>query len=312
MSNVGQPKQHVPIFVGSTYEDLIEYRNAVKEALHHLETIVRGMEYFGSKPGTPKDECLKAVRSCRVYVGIFAMRYGSIDEETGKSMTQLEYEEAAKLKLPTLIYLIDEQKQPILPTFVETGPKAEQLTALKDELKKKFMVSFFTSPEDLARRITQDLPPILHDIGVTITDDQLIPAVEDAKALIQRFHARPLKHAGKEVIIDVEIQDEPQGLDADECEALGLPLGDAIERRVKSPLLGDYRRVMATGDMADWLESVPGGTKAQLKIRLVFGKSEDVDYGPEGPVTKVKTHRGYRVVSVLEERPADETHEKTA
>ena len=78
MPKSGEPKQHVPVFVGSTYEDLKDYRKAVMDALHRLETIVRGMEYFGSKPGTPKEECLKAVQSCRAYIGIFAMRYGTL------------------------------------------------------------------------------------------------------------------------------------------------------------------------------------------------------------------------------------------
>ena len=51
MPKSGEPKQHVPVFVGSTFEDLKDYRTAVREALHRLETIVKGMEYFGSKPG---------------------------------------------------------------------------------------------------------------------------------------------------------------------------------------------------------------------------------------------------------------------
>ena len=83
-----------PVFVGSTFQDLQSYRTAVRQALHELEAVVRGMEYFGSLPDTPKEECLRIVRSCRAYVGIFAMRYGSIDEATGKSLTHLEYEEA--------------------------------------------------------------------------------------------------------------------------------------------------------------------------------------------------------------------------
>lgn len=154
-------KQFVPVFVGSTYQDLQEYRASVREAIHRLEAIVRGMEYFGAKPGSPKDECLKVVQSCKVYVGIFAMRYGSIDEETEKSLTHLEYEEACRLKLPILIYLIDEENQPILPKFVEVGENAEKLKALKVELKRKHIVNFFSTPEDLANRISQDLPTIL-------------------------------------------------------------------------------------------------------------------------------------------------------
>jgi hypothetical protein len=83
-----------------------------------MEAVVRGMEYFGSRPETPKDECLRIVRGCRAYIGIFAIRYGSIDPETGKSFAQLEYEEAQRIGLPSLIYLIDEERQPILPSHV--------------------------------------------------------------------------------------------------------------------------------------------------------------------------------------------------
>ena len=98
---IGGPKQHVPIFVGSTFEDLKDYRRAVRDALAQLETIVRGMEYFGSKPGSPIDECLAAVRSCRVYLGVFGMRYGSVPEGHDRSMTHLEYDEAQSSGLPS-------------------------------------------------------------------------------------------------------------------------------------------------------------------------------------------------------------------
>jgi len=177
MDRIGAPKQYVPIFVSSTHQDLKDYRTAVREALHRLEIIVRGMEYFGSKPDSPKDECLKAVKSCRVYIGIFAMRYGSIDEETGKSITHLEYEEAQRLGLPTLIYLIDEENQPVLPKFFDIGENARKLADLKAELKQRLTVSFFTTPEDLAKRISQDLPPILQDIEVEVQKEEkeLIP-----------------------------------------------------------------------------------------------------------------------------------------
>ena len=304
MSSTGQPKQHIPVFVGSTYEDLTEYRNAVREALHRLETIVRGMEYFGSKPGSPKDECLKAVASCRLYIGIFAMRYGSIDEETGKSMTHLEFEEACRLKLPSLIYIIDEEKQPVLPKFVETGPNAERLQALKAELKKKYVVSFFTTPDDLAKRVTQDLPPLLKDIGVTVAQAPPEKVSDDAKTLLRQFQARPAKHAGKELLVDVELLEDFSGVDPDECASLRLPLGDAIERRVKSAALDDYARVMATGEMADWLESVPAGTKARMKIRLMFGKTEQIEHGPDGPIESIRLTRGYRLIALIDEDTA--------
>jgi hypothetical protein len=59
------------------------------------------------------------------------MRYGSIPDGYDRSMTHLEYDEAQRLELPSLIYMIDEDNQPLLPKYVETGPGAEKLRAFK-------------------------------------------------------------------------------------------------------------------------------------------------------------------------------------
>ena len=119
------------------------------------------MELFGALSDTPKEECLRLVRSAQAYVGIFGMRYGHVDSVTGKSLTQLEYEEAQAIHLPTLIYLIDEDCHPVLPKHVETGPSAEKLTTFKSYLKRSHVVNLFSSPEDLAAKVTQDVVRLL-------------------------------------------------------------------------------------------------------------------------------------------------------
>lgn len=302
MEKMGQAKQYVPIFVGSTYEDMKDYRVAVRETLHRLETTVRGMEYFGSKPRSPKQECLKAVRSCLAYIGIFGMRYGSIDEETGKSMTHIEYEEAQRLRLPTLIYLIDEEKQPVLPKFFDTGDNAEKLVNLKDELKKRFTVSFFTTPDDLAKRISQDLPPILESIGVEIQKREENSI--DIKQLVKRFEMRPRRYSGMDVIINGVVRDEIEDVSSDNCDALNLKLGEAIKRKIDFPLLNDTKWVYAEDKMADWLESVEEDTKQKMRIRLIFGKitERNWDYGYNTFIIK-----GYKLIELLEEVKAHAT-----
>lgn len=164
-------KQYVPVFIGSTYEDLIEYRQAVRDVLVRLETIVHGMEYFGSLPGSPLEECLNKVRQSKIYIGIFAMRYGSIESNSGKSFTHLEFEEAQRLKLPSLIYLIDENKQPVLPKFIDTGESATKLKELKNYLKNRFTLSYFTTTDDLAKKISQDLPRLLSKNNIEIAKE---------------------------------------------------------------------------------------------------------------------------------------------
>jgi hypothetical protein len=149
------------IFVSSTFADLRLHRQLVREAIERLEYGSRSMEFFGALPDTPKEECLRLVRSANVYIGIFAMRYGFIDPQSGKSLTQLEYEEAQLARLPCLLYVIDEETHPVLPKHVDTGSSAERLRDLKGVLKKAHVVNFFSSPEDLAAKVTQDIVRLL-------------------------------------------------------------------------------------------------------------------------------------------------------
>ncbi len=160
-------RPNVPIFVSSTFTDMQVYRRKVQDALTQLETIIRGMEQFGSKPGNPVEECLKIVGSCRLYVGVFGMRYGSVPDGYDKSMTHIEYDEAQKLGLPSLVYILDEN-HPIPARNVETGPGAEKLRELKEQLTKRHIVSFFTTPEDLQARIMHDVPSQLEQMGVEV------------------------------------------------------------------------------------------------------------------------------------------------
>lgn len=171
-------QQNLPVFVSSTFVDLQLHCAAVREAMHRLEVVVRGMEYFGALPEAPKDECLRIMRGCRAYVGIFAMQYGSVDPESGKSFTHLEYKEAQRLKLPSLIYLIDEERQPVLPVNVDVGVSGEKLLELKRELRKRHVVSAFTSPEDLAARISQDLPAMAQRMGTPVDKSELDRLIE--------------------------------------------------------------------------------------------------------------------------------------
>ncbi|MBL8311977.1 MAG: DUF4062 domain-containing protein [Burkholderiales bacterium] len=149
------------LFISSTFSDLERHRSLVRDAVSKLEFGSKAMELFGALPDTPKEECLRLVRSAQAFVGIFGMRYGHVDPETGKSLTQLEYEEAQAMRLPTLIYLINEDAHPVLPKHVETGPAAEKLSVFKSSLKKSHVVNFFSSPEDLAAKVTQDVVRLL-------------------------------------------------------------------------------------------------------------------------------------------------------
>jgi hypothetical protein len=154
----------IKVFVSSTYEDLKDYRNECIRVLDRLRDELDidcvGMETFGADDSPPKEYCLRRVQDSDMYVGIFGMRYGSIDEETGASITELEYRKAEEKRLPCLIYLMEEKHTLIRPEHVDTGPKAEKLQNLKRELSntsRGHMVGFFWSPENLAAQLAVDL-----------------------------------------------------------------------------------------------------------------------------------------------------------
>ena len=98
------------IFLSSTYIDLIEHRNAIKEQISRRKMIFSGMEHFGANPDNhpPARVIIEEVGKSDVYLGIFGVRYGHIDQATGLSMTELEYREAKSSNKPMLLYMIKE------------------------------------------------------------------------------------------------------------------------------------------------------------------------------------------------------------
>ncbi|ETZ22823.1 DUF4062 domain-containing protein [Pedobacter sp. V48] len=87
------------IFVSSTFVDLKETREEVLKFLGVLKSDLISMEVFGSDELGALEVCLDGVKQCNFFIGIYAERYGSINPESGLSLTELEYHEAfAKLQ----------------------------------------------------------------------------------------------------------------------------------------------------------------------------------------------------------------------
>jgi hypothetical protein len=151
------------LFLSSTYQDLHEHRRRVIEALERLrhngaEIEWLGMEAFGARDDLPADACIQFVDKCDLYIGFLGVRYGSLDPKTGWSMTETEYRHAVKQNKPRLIFLIDEKNARVAPGDFESSPEGQQkLRALKEDAKKDRVVDFFTTPEDLAWKVTTAL-----------------------------------------------------------------------------------------------------------------------------------------------------------
>lgn len=162
ISNGKKNSPSIPVFVSSTYEDLKECRREIRDILSELGLEPHGMEEFGSRNEAPLQTCLDEVSRCDIFICILAMQYGSIEKSTGKSFTELEYDEATKIGAYILSYLVDEEKARVHPKHVDLWKKASKLKKFKQKVKKR-TVYFFESDFDLKIRVEKDLRRLLFD-----------------------------------------------------------------------------------------------------------------------------------------------------
>ena len=118
------------VFISSTYTDLIEERQAVVQAVLKAGHIPAGMELF--KAGKEQMETIKKwIDESDVYVLILGGRYGSIEPESGKSYTQLEYEYAIEKDMPVFAVIISD-------VALETKVKEHGTSVIERQEQQKY------------------------------------------------------------------------------------------------------------------------------------------------------------------------------
>ncbi|MEK3671100.1 DUF4062 domain-containing protein [Paenibacillus sp. FSL R10-2771] len=103
-------KKKLQVFISSTYTDMIEERQAAVSAVLNAGHIPAGMELFKSGDKSQKVTIQRWIQESDVYMLILGGRYGSIDEETGKSYTHWEYDYAGELGKRRFAIVITDDK----------------------------------------------------------------------------------------------------------------------------------------------------------------------------------------------------------
>ena len=283
------------IFVSSTKEDLIPYREAVETVLTGMEHIPLGMEYFVSSPDSPIDVCLATVRRSQLYIVIVGMRYGSIEEGSGKSFTELEYDEAVKNKIPVLAFIIDEEQCAILPKFVDVGEKAEKLKQFKAKLNSSYLVSRFASIDNLKQLVEKSVQQAVDKISADKAEKNAAQSNEVALAdyiagakLFRRFALLPQRYSGREVVLRIRMDgqfgtwkmrdefftafgfDPGDTLFGNDASVIGINMDDLDERARTIDFF-------AGSENADWIldNEITTGTIFEGKFKFAYEQVED-------------------------------------
>ena len=145
------------VFLSSTSRELTEHRGKVIDALQGLDGWdVIHMERFGARAWAADDFCLKKVRECDVFVGIAGFCYGSVHEESGKSFTEREYDEAIRTNKPRLMYVAPDDFEVKAGVLLADGNPDRQ-AAFREVIDTQQIRDDFENPENLAKRLVVDL-----------------------------------------------------------------------------------------------------------------------------------------------------------
>ena len=185
------------VMVSSTIIDFKEHRESVRDAILKVGMQPDMTEDWASQDNDPIYISIDRVRKADIYLGILANRYGFVPPGYEISVTEMEYNEAVKRRLPRLMFLVDDQHNP------DTLPKPDQknqnkLKALKDRIATEEVIfTRFTSADDLRSKVIYALEEHskYQNLGhadpyfVDEVDWTRIQSLDDLHPLIQRYKA---------------------------------------------------------------------------------------------------------------------------
>ena len=278
-SKTTSPPPAYRVFISSTYIDMIPYRDALQTAITNCDSVAYGMERFVPAPIRPLDRCYEEIAGSQIYILLLGHRYGEIDNDSGKSYTELEYDKAKEMGLPILAFLLDTDKVGTPAKFRESDAQYNALIRFKNDLKnsKEITIGEFTSEKDLQEKATRAIKETIDRLQAVVqtAEDPSIGA-----KLYAKFIKRPERYKGREAILRVRMDGRygDSRLREELYEAFNMPIGDALYMNdlfvlgsaIDVDQDGWLIDAWAEGDAADWLDDneVTTGTTFEAKFRF--------------------------------------------
>jgi tetratricopeptide (TPR) repeat protein len=160
-----EPKLFRAIMVSSTFTDLEAHRREVIDAIQRFGFYPNVMEFSGARSDADViDASLKMVRESAAYLCVIGHKYGQtpVDADRnpkGLSVTELEFNEARRLGLPILLFLMGDD-HPVTKGDIEPDPKKQKkLQAFRKQAKRidpgkpaERVYETFASKEEFAKQ----------------------------------------------------------------------------------------------------------------------------------------------------------------
>ncbi len=151
------------VFISSTGKDLTEYREAATAVCLELGLFPIAMEFFAAVGKGATAGSKSKLDDADVYVGIFAHRYGYIEDGYDKSVTEIEFDYAGEKRLDRLCFLLD-PKHPWAQDTVDYK-NHERLEKFRKRINK-LIRSQFTTVDNFRASLMQALVEWKKQAGV--------------------------------------------------------------------------------------------------------------------------------------------------
>jgi hypothetical protein len=163
MSSIQKKMQ---VFVSSTYEDMKNERQAAVMAILDAGHIPAGMELFAANNKTQWKTIEKWIEESDVFLLILGRRYGTIEETTGMSYIELEFDHAVKIEKPFFSVVISDKARDDKARNDGLKVVEQDNTEKMKKFRKKVcgkMVNFYTDEKDIALAIHKSLSNYAND-----------------------------------------------------------------------------------------------------------------------------------------------------
>ena len=132
---------------------------AAKLAIERAGHAVVDMGSWTAEDTTSRDACEKALSRCDVYVAILGFRYGSIvANDPSRSYVELEFDSAANVGIPRLVFLVDEQLDVAVSHAFHVDENSFRQDLFRQRVRQENLVyAKIRSPHDLENKLFQSL-----------------------------------------------------------------------------------------------------------------------------------------------------------
>lgn len=169
------------VFFSSTFRDFQIARQKILLGFQNLDIKIEAMEHFDATGKTPKVECLHRLEESQVYLLVIGEMYGSIDQETGLSFTELEYDKAVELfnakKIKDIwVFKPTSKYKPASEHMDHSKEKKEKLEKFRKKVCSSHTTQYYDNLDDLRAGIYGRCYNSLKDISSPLLLQAGIPS----------------------------------------------------------------------------------------------------------------------------------------